>query len=195
MLTRNEAIELGKSTYDGKPCKTCNNTLKYVSSYGCVACKKASQSSNNKAYWQKIKDAGRSKEYSQRGAEARKKYYDNNKEILKKRLHEKKSELGPFYIRKLLTSIKSKCKQKDIPFKITEQDVNIPDVCPVLGIPLRFNVGLSNNDDSPSIDRIIPHLGYVPGNIVVVSRRANKIKNDASSNEILMVYNFYKDKC
>lgn len=37
---------------------------------------------------------------------------------------------------------------------------------------------------SPSIDRIIPELGYVRGNIAVISMRANKLKSDATSEEL-----------
>jgi len=37
-MTRKEAIEKGETQYHGKPCKTCGDTLKYVSGYNCVAC-------------------------------------------------------------------------------------------------------------------------------------------------------------
>ena len=46
-------------------------------------------------------------------------------------------------------------------------------------------------DNSPTIDRIVPELGYVKGNVVVVSAKANRIKNDATITEILSVYNYY----
>ena len=37
-MTRREAIEKGENQYHGKPCKSCGDTLKYVSNWGCVAC-------------------------------------------------------------------------------------------------------------------------------------------------------------
>lgn len=38
-------------------------------------------------------------------------------------------------------------------------------------------------DTQPTIDRIIPALGYVPGNIVVISHRANRMKSDGTAEE------------
>ena len=71
----------------------------------------------------------------------------------------------------------------------------IPKICPVLGIPLSFGNEKESplpTDNSPSIDRIIPTLGYVKNNIVIVSQRANRIKNDATIDELERVFNFYQ---
>lgn len=69
-----------------------------------------------------------------------------------------------------------------LPFNITEHDVPMPTCCPVLGIPLDFGQGRIR-DHSPSLDRIVPSLGYVRGNVMVVSDRANRIKNDGTAEE------------
>jgi len=58
-----------------------------------------------------------------------------------------------------------------------------------LGIPLfaRVGAGRSNRDqveNSPSLDRIDNSKGYVPGNIAVISMRANMIKNNATLAEL-----------
>ena len=42
------------------------------------------------------------------------------------------------------------------------------------------------------IDRIDPKKGYVKGNIIVVSMRANRIKTDATVDEIRKVADFYE---
>lgn len=77
---------------------------------------------------------------------------------------------------------------KGIPFTITPEDITIPDKCPVLGIPIFVNAGKnSNTDNSPSLDRIVPELGYVRGNIGVISMRANRIKNDSEPWELLAI--------
>ncbi len=82
------------------------------------------------------------------------------------------------YKKLLLYSVKRRAIKKDIPFDITEEDFEIPDVCPVLGIPLETGIGAGRPlDNSPSIDRLIPELGYVRGNIFIISQRANMIKN------------------
>jgi len=56
-------------------------------------------------------------------------------------------------------------------------------MCPILGIPLIPGIG-AQSPNSPSLDRIIPSLGYVKGNIAVISYRANAMKNDATIDEL-----------
>lgn len=41
--------------------------------------------------------------------------------------------------------------------------------------------------NDPSVDRIIPELGYTKGNVRVISNRANLLKNNASIEEIELV--------
>ena len=41
---------------------------------------------------------------------------------------------------------------------------------------------------SPSLDKVIPSLGYVKGNIWVISYRANTIKNNCTFEEIEKLY-------
>lgn len=91
----------------------------------------------------------------------------------------------------LLTSIKHRARKNKIPFNLTSDDIEIPDKCPVLGIPLFFSEKKAT-DNSPSIDRIIPEKGYVKDNIIVTSWRANKIKTNATIDELIKVAEFYK---
>jgi hypothetical protein len=42
------------------------------------------------------------------------------------------------------------------------------------------------------LDRLIPELGYVKGNIAVVSTRANTLKRDATPEELMKVARFYE---
>jgi hypothetical protein len=58
-----------------------------------------------------------------------------------------------------------------VPFGIGVRDVTIPERCPALGIPL--TLGERRTANSPSLDRIIPYKGYVPGNVRVISDKAN----------------------
>lgn len=87
----------------------------------------------------------------------------------------------------LLSAARSRAKKKNIPFSLTVKDIVIPEVCPVLGIPLVRHFDQHGGlDDSPSIDRIIPELGYVEGNIQVISRLANNMKSNASPEQLLL---------
>jgi hypothetical protein len=77
---------------------------------------------------------------------------------------------------------KRRAKAKCVPFDLHPKDILIPTVCPVLGILLQNNDGEKTNQ-SPSIDEIIPGLGYVVGNVAVISNRANTVKNDGTADE------------
>ena len=80
--------------------------------------------------------------------------------------------------KELFNRARKRAQRKAIPFEITRKDVNLPEYCPVLGIKLDWTNGRSAN--SPSLDRIIPSSGYVPGNVRVISDRANRLKGDKS---------------
>lgn len=87
-----------------------------------------------------------------------------------------------------LAHLKIKCKKLGIPYNICIGDIVIPNYCPALGVVL------NNDPKSPNcatIDRLIPKLGYIKDNIVIVSKRANQIKSDANLEEIKDVLYFY----
>jgi hypothetical protein len=86
----------------------------------------------------------------------------------------------------LFLRAKARSKEKGLPFALTAADIIIPNFCPILGIPLQRGVG-KVIDGSPSLDRIDSTLGYVPGNVQVISYRANTLKNSATRDEILLM--------
>jgi hypothetical protein len=92
-------------------------------------------------------------------------------------------ETAEGYCRYFLNNIKSRCKRKGLPFNLTLEDLVIPEFCPVLGIPLIKRRG-KFSDNSPSVDRTVPHLGYVKGNVSIMSYRANRIKCHASLDDL-----------
>lgn len=61
-------------------------------------------------------------------------------------------------------------------------DVQWNSHCPVLGIELDY-FAESAQENSPSFDRTDPNKGYVRGNVVVISWRANRIKNNGTAEE------------
>lgn len=86
----------------------------------------------------------------------------------------------------IINNAKGRARRKGVAFAITIDDVDIPDVCPIFGMKLKKNKGFSQ-DNSPTLDRIRPDLGYVPGNVVVLSHLANTIKSTATSADLYMV--------
>lgn len=83
----------------------------------------------------------------------------------------------------LLLSAKARAKKKGLTFNLKIEDIQIPELCPILGIPL-FVGDRKHHDNAPTIDRIQLVLGYTKRNIQVISYRANRIKNDASLEEL-----------
>jgi len=93
----------------------------------------------------------------------------------------------------LLSQLKSSASKRGIAFDLSVSDLNeisFPITCPVLGIPLRFNRG-KVKDDSYSVDRMDSSKGYTVDNIVIVSYRANKLKSDATLEELKSITAFY----
>lgn len=81
--------------------------------------------------------------------------------------------------------------EQSLPFDITPADVIIPTHCPVLGIEL-FTSKQKIGDNSPTVDKIFPELGYIKTNIIVISAKANRIKNNGTIDDIEKVYNWYR---
>lgn len=91
----------------------------------------------------------------------------------------------------LIQAARARARKFKLSFSITYLDIPIPEFCPILNIRLFKNHKTSF--DSATVDRIIPELGYVPGNVIVISCKANQIKNNGTPEEILKVGYFFKD--
>ena len=96
--------------------------------------------------------------------------------------------------KRIHSRVKSRAKKYNIPFDIDVEDIIVPEYCPVLGIKIVHHLGEGKGyrPDCPSIDKIIPRLGYIKGNVRVISARANLLKNDATVDELERVLNNLK---
>ncbi len=85
----------------------------------------------------------------------------------------------------LLQHAEARARQKGIPFDLAREDLVMPDLCPVLGLPFEWGTGQMGwrNMRSPSLDRIKPQLGYVRGNVRIISNRANHLKSNGTISE------------
>lgn len=107
-------------------------------------------------------------------------YYRRKSDILKR--DKAWREDNP--VAKLLKSAKSSAMIKNLEFNITADDIHIPEVCPYLGVVLTNTLGQGVVWSNASIDRIDSNKGYVKGNIQIISRKANAMKQDASAEEL-----------
>lgn len=135
-----------------------------------------------------------------------KRYAEKNPEKVKA-LFDKFMDRNPGYNKKYLMmkakrdparylwrQAKTRAEIKGVPFDITPDDIEVPDICPVLGILMEFGLGKRGRAlKSPSVDRIIPSLGYIKGNVRVISYRANSLKSDATLEELKALVKYVED--
>lgn len=132
------------------------------------------------------KELARSRAYkqSERGRETRRLSRERNRERENELANiAKKKSLRKDARRFLVNSARHRAKKKNVNFSISIADLVVPATCPLLGIPLSISDGVLS-DNSPTLDRIVNSVGYVPGNIIVVSYRANRAKGSLSSAEL-----------
>lgn len=95
-------------------------------------------------------------------------------------------------IRRLLHHAQTRAEKLGVPFELVQEDITVPEFCPVLGIKLEIaHKGFSPN--SPTLDRIVPALGYIRGNVAVISGRANVLKRDATVAELEQIVNWMRN--
>jgi hypothetical protein len=100
------------------------------------------------------------------------------------RLTEKELHVARYYDAAKRRSIKH-----NIPFNLTIEYLRgiATNFCPIFYTPLHWGKsGLGKGKmkpNGPQLDRIIPELGYVIGNVAFISNRANRIKDNGTMQE------------
>ena len=79
---------------------------------------------------------------------------------------------------RLYTSRKHGARIAHREFLISPEDIKIPEVCPLLGLKLDTELGHSIIPQTATVDRVNNCLGYIPGNVRVISHKANCRKAD-----------------
>ena len=137
--------------------------------------------------WRRANDP----EWQEKVAIRAKRYYDKMKEENGERCqtYKNRREQGledlrtrhPYYF--MWAGARLRAKDNNIPFDIDLEDIKPAKYCPILEIEMVQNEEKADFN-SMSLDKIIPELGYVKGNICVISRLANTMKSDASFEEL-----------
>ena len=137
-------------------------------------------------------------------AEKKKEYRQNNKERIAEYYREYRKE-NPYQIQStsLSDSARKRAKKNNIPIDLDFiSQPNLLDwlkrqpncVCcnRVFRIGVKGKPGFQN--DSPSLDRFNPNLGYVPGNVSLICWRCNHLKNDGTVKELKIIVAWMENK-
>lgn len=100
-----------------------------------------------------------------------------------KSYEQKKQDRQRHFVHYMWKAAKDRAEKRDLDFNIEESDIIIPKICPLLEIPIKFGTKEDYNN-SPSLDRIDNTKGYIKGNVWVISKKANTMKNSATLNEL-----------
>lgn len=138
----------------------------------------------NKKDYDKVYRSANRERYAEHSRNWRAKNKERAREIDAKKYQNQRKEL------KMLQGAKERATKHNLPFNLTVEDIVIPTHCPVLGIKLESG----SHRTRPELDRIIPKLGYVKGNVCVISGRANRIKYNATVDELQAVASYIASK-
>ncbi len=97
--------------------------------------------------------------------------------------------------RRLWATARGRAPALELAFNIEISDVTIPTHCQVTGEKIelnQFEKKYIRPDNAPSIDRIIPELGYVKGNVDVLSNRGNRLKNNMTLKDVELILSYFK---
>lgn len=94
---------------------------------------------------------------------------------------------------RLLTDAKYRAKRKGTEFTLRVDDLRVPQNCPALGIPLRWDNG-APLDEKPSLDRKDSSKGYTKKNTRIISFRANYLKGNATVKELTGILKYMGDE-
>ena len=121
-----------------------------------------------------------------------KEYYQENKEKINEQTKQYRLENKEKW---MCNTSKVRAKQKNLPFNLSTEYLKEiwpeDNKCPALGITMKKG-DFCVTDHSPTLDRIIPKLGYIKGNVQVVSALANRIMSDATVNQVMAVAKHYE---
>lgn len=159
---KQRAIAEGAARYmTGKPCSKGHVAERYVKNSLCVEC------SNSRNRFDILR------------------FYESSPE---KKAEYRRNARRNNAIGLLVRSAKQRAKARGLPFSITRDDLTMPASCPCCGRQIVPNQDRSRaTHASPSLDRVIPALGYVPGNVEIICWRCNDVKADASAAELRAV--------
>jgi hypothetical protein len=174
-----------KSKKDGlrATCRTCtvvtNKKWKQANPQRTKELRKKSYNKNRESIRQRARES-----YANGAGQQ---WYQNNKE----RILSARKGLGGTIL-SMFRSARSRAKKENIPFDLTVEYLHeiATENCPVTNKPMDWNGQESSNLNRPSLDKIIPELGYVQGNVAIISYRMNTKKNNLLEAELIQLLQY-----
>lgn len=107
------------------------------------------------------------------------KWNKNNKEKRNNYYSSYYKEQTPEYT--LLKPARDRAHRENVPFSIKESDIKINKNCPICDVIMFRSDIPGGTRYSPTMDKVIPELGYVPGNIAIICKLCNSTKGSGSA--------------
>ena len=82
---------------------------------------------------------------------------------------------------RLWTHSRKSARERELEHTISVEDIHVPEYCPVFKVPMEYK-----GPFTPTLDRIDSSKGYVKGNVQVLSWKANTMKSNATSQELIL---------
>jgi len=147
----------------------------------------------NKLYYEKNKERIKAQQKIRNLAVDREKesirakeYYALNKEKIIARTRQNSIKwFSKNYARKMWYTAQARARYSNLEFDIHHTDIHIPEYCPYLGIKITTTQNEGRQISNASLDRIDSTKGYIKGNIQVISDLANRMKQDATQEQLI----------
>ena len=168
-----------KKYFSGKPCPSGHITYRYVAGGACAECQAIRARQKYDGGWRQDttnrKQVNARWNASTKGLAAKQRWRECNPK-----------RAWCVHIR---TSLRTRALSKGVPFDISVEYLAgiTPDKCPVFDTSFSFINNGKMTSDSPSVDRLRPELGYIEGNVRVISVKANNIKSAYTAADVARV--------
>ena len=163
-----EEFSKSKNRKDGlhPTCKSCNKDYRELNKEVLKQKKKSYYSRSDIRAREKISHAERYSNNRESHIQSIRDYYEENRESF------------------LLKKSRERARKSGLDHSIALEDIIIPEYCPILGVKLTGSFGQGQLQTNSSLDRIDSTKGYIKGNVQVISRKANTMKNNATVEEL-----------
>ena len=185
LTSRQIAKAFGDATYYGTPCRHGHVGKRYVYNKSCVDCKNEKKK-NRKTLFSSLFVGPPKRRGRRRGS-----LY--HVRVVRQKSKNTKEKFVPVTEKEkwIVRNRNSKTSSAGGSRRRTALSVELykeltVDFCPLLGVPLQYEKFEGNRcpDNYATLDRIDSSKGYEEGNVIVISFRANSLKNSATIEEM-----------